>query len=206
MSLTLAVKRLLIELHRTVVVVTKTSIVHHVAHVHSAARSLCCPLKSTEGQTAHRHTAPCSLHFALLRIVLCPFSLSLFSSQPESLLPGGKRGGKDESFLGGYVVACERVRTRVFPGRMCDSVMWVVKPEWWAETERSSSTMEITRHRAETLSSSFLLLLLLEGHNSCTRSTAQTLNRHNTRMIPPRIKGQEDDMRRVHVTEQLHIL
>lgn len=118
------------------------------------------PPRSTEGQTAHHDTAPlCSV----LLPVLC--SVLFFSSHPESLLPGGTRGGTVNHSWG-------------YEKCVCDSGVWAVKPEQWAVKERSSSSMIQTVQGAHPPLCPILFLLPLGTYNSCTRVRAPPLNRH----------------------------
>lgn len=149
--------RLSIELRGPVAVVTKTRAVHHEAHVQQKLRcsERLLPPQSTEGQTAHRYTTPPRSLFpplvSLHCIMFCPFLLLLPLFSPWLTTPRGKRvrGVDNESFLGVWksvcvccvhVCACVQAHTRAFHGWQYDSAVWAVKPEQWAEPERSSSS------------------------------------------------------------------
>lgn len=108
-------------------------------------QSVCCLLKSTEGQTAHHYTTLsvlCTLYFTLLYAVL--FSSS---SHPDSLFPRGNEGGNHESLLRVWkslcVRACVRMQVRTYMYFIGGSVIqacgfWNLRS---GQRKRSSSLM-----------------------------------------------------------------
>lgn len=151
----------------------------------SVAQSACCLLKALKAKLLIVTTLDTALglpRFAVLCSV--PFFF-FFSSHPESLLPRETRG-VTVSHSPGYEVPCLCTCVRAVHGGRCDSVVWAVKPEEWAEKERSGSSTMQTVQGSDLLPCPLSSPLSL-GEN--TTAAADTTERHpSTAASFPRLR------------------